>query len=140
MNAAVPLKHAAAKALRAAALRHPDTVEDFPWEHHAFKAPNKKAFLFLTGEEDGGFNCSMKLPYRNQEALAIENSEPTHYGMGRSGWVTFRFAAKSKPPMAALVDYLDESWRAVAPKKLSAAFPPPKRKRRTRLARQRPLR
>jgi hypothetical protein len=26
--------------------------------------------------------------------------------------------------MAKLIDFLDESWRAVAPKKLSAAHPP----------------
>jgi hypothetical protein len=28
--------------------------------------------------------------------------------------------------MTKIVDYLDESWRAVAPKKLSAGFAPPK--------------
>jgi hypothetical protein len=27
--------------------------------------------------------------------------------------------------MTKLLDYLDESWRAVAPKKLSSAFAPP---------------
>lgn len=125
MTAMPPLKHADGKALRKAALAYPDTIEDFPWDHHAFKAPNKKTFLFLTGSEDGGFNCSMKLPFRNEEALKIKGAEPTGYGMSRSGWVTFVFTAKAKPPMAKLVDYLDESWRAVAPKKLSAGFAPP---------------
>ena len=125
MSASAPLKHADAKRLRAAALKYPDTVEDFPWDHHAYKSPNKKAFLFLTGLADGGFNCSMKLPFRNHEALQLKGAEPTGYGMGKSGWVTFTFAAKAKPPMAKLTDYLDESWRAVAPKKLSASFGPP---------------
>lgn len=125
MTASPPLKHADGKALRKAALAYPDTIEDFPWDHHAFKAPNKKTFLFLTGSEDGGFNCSMKLPYRNDEALKVKGAEPTGYGMAKSGWVTFTFSAKAKPPLAKLIDYLDESWRAVAPKKLSAAFPPP---------------
>src|SRR5688572_18072017 len=77
MSGAAPLKHADAKALRKAALVYPDTVEDFPWDHHAFKAPNKKTFLFLTGQPDGGFNCSMKLPFRNHEALLIKSAEPT---------------------------------------------------------------
>ncbi|MGE0596441.1 MAG: MmcQ/YjbR family DNA-binding protein [Hyphomonadaceae bacterium] len=126
------LKHADAKALRKAALAYPDTVEDFPWDHHAFKAPNKKTFLFLTGSEDGGFNCSMKLPFRQEEALKLKGSEPTGYGMGRSGWVTFSFAARAKPPLAKLIDYLDESWRAVAPKKLSAAHAPPAQERKRR--------
>ena len=125
MSAPAPLKHADAKKLRAAALRYPDTVEDFPWDHHAYKAPNKKAFLFLTGLGDGGFTCSMKLPYRNYEALKLNGAEPTGYGMGKYGWVSFTFAAKAKPPLARLIDYLDESWRAVAPKKLSASFGPP---------------
>lgn len=119
-----PLKHADAKALRKAALGYPDTREDFPWDHHAYKAAGKKVFLFLTSE-GGGFNCSMKLPFRSEEALKIKGAEPTGYGMGKSGWVTFTFSAKAKVPRAKLLDYLDESWRAVAPKKLSAAFAPP---------------
>jgi predicted DNA-binding protein (MmcQ/YjbR family) len=67
----------------------------------------------------------MKLPFRNEEALRLKGAAPTGYGMAKSGWVSFTFAAKAKPPMAKLIDYLDESWRAVAPKKLSAAFAPP---------------
>jgi predicted DNA-binding protein (MmcQ/YjbR family) len=132
MTASAPLKHPDAKALRKAALAYPETVEDFPWDHHAYKVAGKKTFLFLTGMEDGGFNCSMKLPYRNEEALKLKGAAPTGYGMGASGWVTFTFGGKGKPPLAKLLDYLDESWRAVAPKKLSASFAPPAiAKRRT---------
>lgn len=130
MSKTPPLKHADAKTLRGAALAFPGTVEDFPWDHHAFKTPNKKAFLFLTGAEDGGFNCSMKLPYRNEEALKIEGAAPTGYGMARTGWVTLSFPAKVKAPMSKLIDYLDESWRAVAPKKLSAAHPLPRARKK----------
>ncbi len=125
MSADPPLKHADAKALRKAALAYPETVEDFPWGHHAFKVAGKKTFMFLSSDEKGGFSFSLKLPFRNTEALAMKGAEPTGYGMSKSGWVTFRYSAKAKPPMAKLVDFLDESWRAVAPKKLSAAFAPP---------------
>lgn len=125
MAGTIPLRHAEAKALRAAALRYPDTVENFPWDHHAYKAAGKKTFLFLTSLENGGFNCSMKLPYRHEEALKLKGAAPTGYGMAASGWVTFTFSAKAKPPMTKLLDWLDESWRAIAPKKLSASFPPP---------------
>lgn len=127
MSASAPLKHADAKALRKVALAYPATVEDFPWGHSAFKAAGRKAFMFLSATDDGGFTCSMKLPFRSEEALKIKGAEPTGYGLAKSGWVTFTFAAKSKPPLAKLSDYLDESWRAVAPKKLSAAFAPPGR-------------
>jgi len=125
------LDHADAKALRKAALAYPGTVEDFPWGERAFKVAGKKGFLFLYERDDGGFNCSMKLPFRADEALTIKGAARTGYGLGRSGWVTFTFGPKAKPPMAKLIDYLDESWRAVAPKKLSATFqPPPAPKRR----------
>ena len=125
MSASPPITHADAKALRDAALRYPETVEDFPWGHAAFKVAGKKTFIFLAGDEKGGFSCSLKLPFRNAEALQLKDAEPTGYGMAKSGWVTFRFSAKAKPPIATLVDYLDESWRAAAPKKLSKAFEPP---------------
>lgn len=125
MSASPPLKHADAKALRKAALTYPQTVEDFPWGHSAFKIAGKKTFLFMGADEDGGWSCSMKLPFRNEEALKVKGAQPTEYGLGRSGWVTFRFTAKAKSPMTKLADYLDESWRAVAPKKLSATFAPP---------------
>lgn len=128
MSASGPLKHPDAKALRKAALGYPEVAEEFPWDHHAYKTPNKKAFLFLSGRADGGFSCSMKLPYRNEEALKLRGAEPTGYGMAKSGWVTFVYSGKAKPPTAKLIDYLDESWRAVAPKKLSRAFAPPARK------------
>ncbi len=120
-----PLKHAAALKLRAAALAYPETVEDFPWGHSAFKVRGKKAFCFLAGAEDGGFSATMKLPFRSADALAHSFAEPTGYGLGNSGWVTCRFAAKDKPPVARLVDWLDESWRAVAPKGLSKTVPAP---------------
>lgn len=132
MSASVKLRNAAAKDLRKAALVYPDTVEHFPWGHNAFKIGGKKVFLFLGEDEEGGWSASMKLPFRNEDALKIKGAAPTEYGLGRAGWVTFRFTAKAKPPMTKLVDYLDESWRAVAPKKLSAAFVPqtaPKRRK-----------
>lgn len=132
MTASPPLKHADGKTLRTAALKYPQTVEDFPWGHIALKVAGKKAFVFMGGTEDGGFSCSLKLPFRNEEALKLKGAEPTGYGMAKSGWVTFTFGPKSKPPMAKLLDYLDESWRAVAPKKLSAAHAQPAAKAKKR--------
>ncbi len=124
--AAAPLKHPAAKLLRAAALKYPSTVEDFPWGHPAYKVAGKRAFLFFGAYEEDALSVSMKLPYRSEEALKMKGAKPTDYGLGRSGWVTFTYGPKAKAPMAKLADYLDESWRAVAPKKLSATHAPPK--------------
>ena len=122
---APPITHAEGKKLRQAALAYPQTVEDFPWGDRAFKIAGKKVFLFMGASEGGGFSCSMKLPYRHQEALKLKHAKPTPYGLGKSGWVSFTFTAKSKVPMTRMLDWLDESWRAVAPAKLSAAHAPP---------------
>jgi hypothetical protein len=116
--------------MRAAAMAYPETVEDMPWGHPAYKVAGKKAFLFVGGDEESGLSVSMKLPFRAEAALGYKFAAPTGYGLGRSGWVTFRFGPKAKGPIAKLADYLDESWRAVAPKKLSVAFPPPKARSR----------
>lgn len=72
--------------------------------------------------------------YRSEEALLLKGAAPTGYGMAKSGWVTFTYAAKAKPPTKKLLDYLDESWRAVAPARLSAAHAAlavPKRRKAT---------
>ncbi len=129
MSAAGPLTHADAKALRKAALAYPDTVEDFPWGERAFKAAGKKVFMFLW-EGDARISLSLKLPFRHEEALTMKGAERTGYGLGRAGWVTFTYAKTAKLPLAKLSDYLDESWRAAAPRKLSAQFAPPPPKRR----------
>lgn len=127
MSKAAP-KHLSVKALRAAAMAYPDTVEDFPWGERAFKVAGRRVFLFMYERDDGGFSCSMKLPFRHEEALTMKGAESTGYGLGRAGWVTFKYSEKAKAPLGKLTDFLDESWRAVAPKKLSAAQPAPKAK------------
>ena len=102
--------------LREMALDYPEAHEDHPWGHCAFKI-RKKVFLF-TSLEDGTLGLTVKLPASNKQALAFEFAEPTGYGLGKHGWVSARFSAKEKPPMGLLLQWLDESYRAVAPKKL----------------------
>ena len=46
-------------------------------------------------------------------------TKPTAYGLGRSGWVSASFAAGEAPPLDLLKAWLEESYRAQAPKKLS---------------------
>lgn len=40
----------------------------------------------------------MKLPFRAEDALKIKGAEPTGYGLGRAGWVSFRLAPKPTRP------------------------------------------
>jgi hypothetical protein len=56
-------------------------------------------------------------------ALTLPFASPTGHGLGRSGWVTASFGAKDAPPLDLLEDWIDESYRAQAPKKLVATLP-----------------
>jgi predicted DNA-binding protein (MmcQ/YjbR family) len=106
--------------LRTYALGFPEAREDHPWGHSAFKV-KKKTFLFLA--VDGGeLSLSVKLPESGNFALMQPYASPTEYGLGKSGWVTARFGAKQKPPLPLLERWIDESYRAIAPKKLVASL------------------
>jgi hypothetical protein len=45
-------------------------------------------------------------------------TEPTGYGMGKSGWVTSRFKSGDAVPVELLTQWIHESFRAVAPQKV----------------------
>ena len=101
------------------ALRYPEAREDFPWGERAIKV-RKKIFACVNRTEDGGSRVTMKLPESSLEALVLPFTEPTHYGMGKHGWVTSTFGPDEELPLDLLVDWIDESYRAIAPKKLIA--------------------
>jgi predicted DNA-binding protein (MmcQ/YjbR family) len=104
------------KLIREHALSYPETTETFPWGEHAFKV-NGKTFVFLRADADET-SFSVKLPHSREAALKVPGSEPTHYGMGAKGWVTLRPNAKSA--VRTLYAFIDESYRAVAPKRALA--------------------
>ena len=102
------------KKLRAHALAYPETTEEFPWGESAFKVKGK-TFVFMRAEPDN-LSFSVKLPDSRAQALKLPGSEPTHYGMGAKGWVTIRPRATTS--LKALFAFIDESYRAVAPKRV----------------------
>jgi predicted DNA-binding protein (MmcQ/YjbR family) len=106
-------------ALREAGMAYPEVTEDFPWGHRALKVKGK-AFVFMGINGKEGLFLSVKLPQSNGAALMLPFAQPTGYGMAKSGWVTANFGAKDTPPIEILRKWLDESYRAVAPKKLVA--------------------
>jgi predicted DNA-binding protein (MmcQ/YjbR family) len=106
----------ALQALRRFALRYPEAKEDFPWGDRTVKVRGK-IFVFL-GHGDGTLNLSVKLPDSADAALALPFTSPTRYRLGRSGWVTARFPEGSEVPIDMFRDWIDESYRAVAPARL----------------------
>jgi len=101
------------------ALGLPGAYEDHPWEETVAKV-NRKVFVFLGSEESPMWPAmTVKLVESHEEALSIPGAEPTGYGLGRSGWVTVPFRTKL-PPIGVLTDWVEESYRLVAPKRLVA--------------------
>jgi predicted DNA-binding protein (MmcQ/YjbR family) len=102
--------------LRKAALAQPESYEEFPWGHRALKV-NGKTFAFVVLDE-GVLSLSVKLPSSGLFALTLPFAMPTEYGLGRSGWVTARFRPRDRVPLGLLRDWIEESYGAVAPKRL----------------------
>ena len=104
--------------LRDYAMTFPEATEDHPWGHRAIKVKGK-SFLFLGGEKDKAeLSLSLKLPSSRDVALDLPFAEPTGYGLGKSGWVSARFAKPAEVPLDLLKGWIEESYRAIAPKKL----------------------
>ncbi|HEX6885305.1 MAG TPA: MmcQ/YjbR family DNA-binding protein, partial [Planctomycetota bacterium] len=81
-----------------------------------------KVFVFLGREDEDALRFSVKLPTSGSRWLDQPCAEPTGYGLGKSGWVTFTFGAHDAPGLDELRALLDESYRAVAPRTLVAAL------------------
>jgi len=104
-------------ALRRHALSYPEAVEDFPWGDQVVKVRGK-IFVFLGAGKDGAFGISAKLPETQALALTLKDVTPTGYGLGKAGWVTARVAKGARIDVELYKDWIDESYRAVAPKTL----------------------
>ena len=116
---------AALKELRAFGLAYPGAHTKSPWPGHLDLAVNDKTFAYLSIEGEP-FSISCKLPQSGAAALMLPFVEPTAYGLGKSGWVTARVPTGRKPPLDLFRAWIDESYRAQAPKKLVALLPPKK--------------
>ena len=104
-------------ALRAFGLAYPGAHSKAPWPGHDDLAVKDKTFAYLPVAGDP-FSLSVKLPYTGEVALDLPYAKPTGYGLGKSGWVSFTPAEDAIPPIEQLREWIDESYRAQAPKKL----------------------
>ena len=59
----------------------------------------------------------MKLDESLEAALGLDGAAPAGYGLGKAGWVNVPLKGRS-PSIGVLRDWVEESYRRVAPKTL----------------------
>jgi|GEM_PF-637311 len=120
-TAAAPHTDDVVRHLRTFGLAYPGAHTKSPWPGHMDLAVKDKTFAYLSVEGEP-LKLSCKLPRSSELALELPFATPTPYGLGKAGWVTARFEAGDTPPLELLQAWIDESYRAQAPKKLVAAL------------------
>ena len=88
-----------------------------PWPGHDDLAVKDKTFAYLSLEGEP-LSISCKLVNSWAHALKLPYTKPTAYGLGKASWVTATFAEGDELPVQMLKDWIDESYRAQAPKRL----------------------
>ena len=109
-------------AVRAFALSLPGAGEEFPWGGSVVKV-NKKIFVFL-GAQDGssppGVTVKLADESARAHAMSVPGAEPAGYGLGKAGWVRVPLTERGDPAVELLCDWVEESYRTIAPRKLVA--------------------
>ena len=107
---------AAMEHLRAFGLEYPGAHIKSPWPGHLDLAVNGKTFAYMSIKGDP-FSLGVKLPFTGAEARERPWATPTPYGLGKSGWTTFT-PPDDEIDLSLFEQWIDESYRAQAPKKL----------------------
>jgi len=97
--------------LRAWGLGLPGAHRKSPWPDHDDLAVKDKTFAYLpvAGAE---FRLGVKLPYTGARVLDLP------FGLGKSGWVYLKPPEDEIPPLDQLKEWVEESYRAQAPRRL----------------------
>ncbi|HWL41310.1 MAG TPA: MmcQ/YjbR family DNA-binding protein [Ilumatobacter sp.] len=102
-------------ALSEFALSLPEAWADSPWGDSVVKVA-KKIFVFLGSSDEP--RITVKLPETRDHALSLPGASLPGYGLGTHGWVTVPLAGLSAADGEVLFDFVEESYRTVAPKRL----------------------
>ncbi|MGW3913209.1 MmcQ/YjbR family DNA-binding protein [Streptomyces sp. NPDC005070] len=108
--------------VRGFALGLPGASEEFPWGETVAKV-NAKVFVFL-GLDDGSYPLGVTVKLKDEaahaHALTSPGAVPAGYGLGRAGWVRVPLEEQGAPAAELLCDWVEESYRVIAPKRLIA--------------------
>lgn len=104
--------------LRAHALGLPEAWEDHPWGESVAKVGKKVFVFFGMVDASAELRFTVKLRDSLDEALLMPWVTPAGYGLDRGGWVTAD--VPDDAPLEMLLGWIEESYRAVAPRRLVA--------------------
>lgn len=102
------------------ALALPEAWADEPWGDAVVKV-RKKIFVFLgsaVGDAATG-GISVKLTDSLDHGRSIPGATPVGYGLGKYGWTYVPFAGLTDAEHEVLFDFVEESYRSIAPKTLA---------------------
>lgn len=99
------------------ALSLPEAWVDNPWGDRVVKVA-KKIFVFLSSSDSDKPGITVKLPESRDHGLSFEGSVLPGYGLGKAGWVTIYVNSVPEAEREVLFDFIEESYRTIAPKKL----------------------
>lgn len=101
------------------ALSLPEAWADEPWGDPVVKV-RKKIFIFLDSADKptAEQGVSVKLTDSLDHGRTIPDASPVGYGLGKHGWTYVSFSGLDTSDFDVLLDFVDESYRAIAPKML----------------------
>ena len=110
---------AAEAALIAFAAGYPGAWEDHPWDHTVMKV-GPKVFVFFGGAAAPAdtLSVTVKLPISYEMALTLPFMKPAGHGLWKGGWAQLTQLTGDDIDLATIRGWIDQSYRAVAAKKL----------------------
>jgi predicted DNA-binding protein (MmcQ/YjbR family) len=104
--------------IRSMASKYPEAEKAFLFGDHEVFRVKKKVFVWLGTTDEGGTYLSVKLKDSQNMALMLPFIRPAAYGMAKWGWIDAQFPKGGKLLVELVAQWIDESYRHTAPKKL----------------------
>jgi predicted DNA-binding protein (MmcQ/YjbR family) len=103
--------------VRSIASKYPEAEKAFLFGDHEVFRVRKKVFVWLGTTDEGGTYMSVELKDSQHAAMMLPFVSPAGYGMSKWGWIDAQFP-KGRLPRELLAQWIDESYRHTAPKRL----------------------
>lgn len=103
--------------IRSLCEKYPEWEKAFLFGDHEVYRVKEKVYVWLGEGEKGGTYISVKLKDTQGAALMLPFVKPASYGMAKWGWIGAEFP-KAKLPESLIAQWIEESYRHTAPKKL----------------------